>query len=359
MAGSTITQRIALEGAEQIKQALSQIGKVGEEAFAQIQAAGENVKLEKPFGAVDAAAARAGTSIDTMRVRVSNASGAFGAARSAAQGLGDQVGNAASAMSGAQRAGAALANVVLATGSAMRGVGSAVAAGTAQFTNLNFGVTSVAGAFRNAVGEVLKTTGALAALPATLFALAKSASEHRQRNSQQCSGRRRLDHRLSGIRGSSGQTRRRTGAARPGVCGHRVPSERSATRSDRCRQSQRQVCSFGLHSARGDEPALPRSARAGLGCRWRLRTVRNCSHAIRRQSARSHRDLQGGRRSDSRHPGSCRSGGTRRRTVRATGWTGSRPLPVEGRGGNRADRQAAAKSGPDPDARPRSASASR
>src|SRR4051794_30826110 len=112
MAGSTITQRIALEGAEQIKQALSQIGKVGQEAFAQIQTAGENVKLEKPFGAVDTAASRAGSSIDTMRVRVSNASGAFGAARTAAQGLGDQVGSAANAMSGAQRAGAALANVV-------------------------------------------------------------------------------------------------------------------------------------------------------------------------------------------------------------------------------------------------------
>ena len=176
MAGSTITQRIALEGAEQIKQALSQIGKVGQEAFAQIQAAGENVKLDKPFGAVDAAAGRAGASIDTMRVRVSNASGAFGTARSSARALGDQVGNAATAMSGAERAGAALANVVLATGTAMRGVGSAVAAGSAQFTNLNFGVTSVAGAFRNAVGEVLKTTGALAALPATLFVLAKSAS---------------------------------------------------------------------------------------------------------------------------------------------------------------------------------------
>src|SRR5436190_1641956 len=176
MAGSTITQRIALEGAEQIKQALSQIGKVGQEAFGQIQAAGENVKLDKPFNAVDAAGGRAGSSIDTMRVRVSGASSAFGAARTAAQGLGDQVGNAASAMTGAQRAGAALANAVLATGGAMRSVGSAVASGSAHFTNLNFGVTSVAGAFRNAIGEVLKTTGALAALPATLFALAKSAS---------------------------------------------------------------------------------------------------------------------------------------------------------------------------------------
>src|SRR6478609_7709928 len=112
MATSTITQRIALEGADQIKQALAQLGKV------------------------DVAATRAGSSIDTMRVRVSNASGAFGAARASAQGLGAQVGNAATAMSGAERAGAALANVVLATGTAMRGVGSAVAAGTAQFTNL-------------------------------------------------------------------------------------------------------------------------------------------------------------------------------------------------------------------------------
>src|SRR3954471_13432281 len=131
MGGSTITQRIALEGAEQIKQALSQIGKVGQEAFAQIQSAGENVKLEKPLGAVDAAAGRAGASIDSMRVRVSAASGAFGAARSAAQGLGENVGNAARAMSGAERAGAALASAVLATGSAMRGVGAAVATGGA------------------------------------------------------------------------------------------------------------------------------------------------------------------------------------------------------------------------------------
>src|SRR6188508_2795371 len=190
MATSTITQRIALEGADQIKQALAQIGKVGEAAFAQIQAAGENVKLDKPFGAVDAAAGRAGASIDTMRVRVSDASDAFGTARSSARALGDQVGKAATSMSGAERAGAALANVVLATGTAMRGVGSAVAAGSAQFTNLNFGVTSIAGAFRNAVGEVLKTTAALGALPATLFALAKSAASTASeiRNNAQAAG---------------------------------------------------------------------------------------------------------------------------------------------------------------------------
>ena len=190
MAGSTITQRIALEGADQIKQALTQLGKVGQAAFAQIQAAGESVRLEKPLGAVDAAANRVGASIDTMRIRVSGASSAFGAARSAAQGLGENVGNAATAMSGAERAGAALGSSVLATGSALRGVGAAVAAGVGQFTNLNFGVTSVAGAFRNAIGEVLKTTAALGALPATLFALAKSAASTASeiRNNAQAAG---------------------------------------------------------------------------------------------------------------------------------------------------------------------------
>jgi hypothetical protein len=52
MAGPTITQRIALDGADQIKQALSQIGKAGQEAFQQIRDAGEGVKLS----AIEAAA---------------------------------------------------------------------------------------------------------------------------------------------------------------------------------------------------------------------------------------------------------------------------------------------------------------
>ena len=58
MAASTITQRIALEGADQIKQALAQIGKTGQEAFQQIQQAGEGIKLDQPLGAVEAAARR-------------------------------------------------------------------------------------------------------------------------------------------------------------------------------------------------------------------------------------------------------------------------------------------------------------
>lgn len=176
MAGSTIIQRIALEGADQIRQALAQIGKVGQEAFAQIQSAGEKVKLDKSLGAIDTAANRAGASLEGVRARVSNAGAALSVAGTAAQGLGGQVTATANAMSTAERTGAALGRSVIAIGTAMRGVGSAVRAGTSQFTNLNFGVASVTGTFRTAVGEVLKTTAALGALPATLFALAKSAA---------------------------------------------------------------------------------------------------------------------------------------------------------------------------------------
>lgn len=69
MAGPTITQRIALEGADQIKQALSQIGKAGQEAFRQIRDAGEGVKLS----AIETAAKRVGVSVDEMRARVAAA----------------------------------------------------------------------------------------------------------------------------------------------------------------------------------------------------------------------------------------------------------------------------------------------
>jgi hypothetical protein len=69
VAGPTITQRIALEGADQIKQALNQIGKAGQEAFQQIRDAGEGVKLS----AIEVAAKRVGVSVDEMRARVAAA----------------------------------------------------------------------------------------------------------------------------------------------------------------------------------------------------------------------------------------------------------------------------------------------
>jgi hypothetical protein len=115
--------------------------KSGQEAFQQIQQAGEGIKLDRSLGAVESAT-RAGVSIDNMRGRVANASGAFSTASSAAQALAGQVGNASAAMLVAERAGAALAGAVIATGTALRGVDSAVAAGATQFTNLNFGIAS-------------------------------------------------------------------------------------------------------------------------------------------------------------------------------------------------------------------------
>src|ERR1700754_2826237 len=69
MAGSTITQRIALEGADQIKQALGQIGEAGRNAFQQIRDAGQSVKLDP----VEAAAKKAGISVDEMRASVAAA----------------------------------------------------------------------------------------------------------------------------------------------------------------------------------------------------------------------------------------------------------------------------------------------
>jgi phage-related protein len=69
MVGSTITQRIALEGSDQIKQALRQIGEAGRNAFQQIRDAGQSVKLD----AVEAAAKKAGVSVDEMRARVAAA----------------------------------------------------------------------------------------------------------------------------------------------------------------------------------------------------------------------------------------------------------------------------------------------
>lgn len=176
MPGSTITQRIALEGAEQIKQALAQIGKTGQDAFAQIQQAGEKINLDRSLGSIDASAKRTGASVEEMNGRLANAGGAFAAAGTAAQVAGSRVGTAAGAMSGAERAGAAMASAVIGIGAALRSIGSAVTTGAAHFTNLNFGIDTIAAGFRTAAGEILKTTAVLGALPGALFALAKSAA---------------------------------------------------------------------------------------------------------------------------------------------------------------------------------------
>ena len=60
MARPTISQRIALEGGDQIKRALADLGKAGEDAFGKLQKAGEKVNLSGPVAAVEAATKRTG-----------------------------------------------------------------------------------------------------------------------------------------------------------------------------------------------------------------------------------------------------------------------------------------------------------
>src|SRR3954466_7785983 len=76
MARPTISQRIALEGGDQIKRALADIGKAGEDAFSQLQKAGEKVNLSGPVAALEASTKRAGSVVDELRQRMAGAGGA-------------------------------------------------------------------------------------------------------------------------------------------------------------------------------------------------------------------------------------------------------------------------------------------
>ena len=70
MAGSTITQRITLEGADEIKRALADIGKAGEQALRQIQDAGKGADFGKDltgeFAKVEKAAESFGISLRNL-----------------------------------------------------------------------------------------------------------------------------------------------------------------------------------------------------------------------------------------------------------------------------------------------------
>src|SRR5690242_8158887 len=76
MARPTISQRIALEGGEQIKRALAYLGQVGEAAFAKLQRAGEKVNLTAPVGALSASAKTASATIEELRQRMAGVGGA-------------------------------------------------------------------------------------------------------------------------------------------------------------------------------------------------------------------------------------------------------------------------------------------
>ena len=76
MARPTISQRIALEGGDQIRKALADLGKAGEDAFAQLQKAGEKVNLSAPITAIEGATKRTGAVVDELRQRLTGAGGA-------------------------------------------------------------------------------------------------------------------------------------------------------------------------------------------------------------------------------------------------------------------------------------------
>ena len=241
----------------------------------------------------------------------------------------------------AERTGAALGRSVIAMGTAVRGVGSAVRAGTSQFTNLNFGVTSVTGAFRTAVGEVLKTTAALGALPATLFALAKSAASTASevRNNALAAGTSTSAYQeFAAAAGKLGGEQEQLAQAFAVIQDHAANLQRAITDSEK---ANRRFFSSGT-------PSLEEMSRHYAELREK---VANAGGAFERygiavteaggEIARSNRGLPRHRR---QHRGDPRSRGPRGqgcRSVRRQGRPAACPIAVEGQRGHREDRAAA------------------
>lgn len=102
---NNITQRIALEGGKEVQAQLQAIGSTGQQAFNNIKSASDKLNVSSSIGAVEAAAAKAGVSFNTMAAQVQKASAGVGAATAAA------ASGATSFASGAARASAAAAEV--------------------------------------------------------------------------------------------------------------------------------------------------------------------------------------------------------------------------------------------------------
>jgi len=166
MARPTISQRIALEGGDQIKRALADLGKAGEDAFGKLQKAGEKVNLSGPAAAVEAATRRAGTTVDELRQRMA---GAGGAAAQSGAGFAQFGG----ALASTQQRLVAAVNVGARVGLAMQGVGSAFSRAFGRVREFGEGVT---GALQSVSATVLKSVATLGAVPAAFFAIANSAA---------------------------------------------------------------------------------------------------------------------------------------------------------------------------------------
>ena len=166
MARPTISQRIALEGGDQIKRALADLGKAGEDAFAQLQKAGEKVNLSGPVSALEASTKRAGATVDELRQRMT---GAGGAAAQSGAGFAQFGG----AVQTTQQRLVAAVNVGARVGLALQGVGTAFSGAFGRVREFGDGVTST---LRSMGSTVLKSAAALTAVSAAFFTIATSAA---------------------------------------------------------------------------------------------------------------------------------------------------------------------------------------
>lgn len=120
MPSNNITQRISLEGGQEVKAQLQDIGKSGEQAFNNIRTAGEKLNLQSSIGAVEQSAKRAGVSFSEMAGRVSAASTNIGTATAAA---GAGAGHFAADISNVGRAAAATGAAADAGGAGVKSFG--------------------------------------------------------------------------------------------------------------------------------------------------------------------------------------------------------------------------------------------
>lgn len=166
MSRPTISQRIALEGGDQVKRALADLGKAGEDAFAQLQKAGEKVNLSAPIAAVEAATKSTSAIIDELRQRITGANGAAAQSGTGFTQLGGAVEATQQRLVAAVNAGARI-------GLALQGVGTAFSAAFGKAREFGDGVTS---AIESVGATVLKSVATLTAVPAAFLAIAVSAA---------------------------------------------------------------------------------------------------------------------------------------------------------------------------------------
>ena len=165
MARPTISQRIALEGGDQIKRALADLGKAGEDAFSQLQKAGEKVNLTGPRRDRSRDQAASAT-VDELRQRLVGIGGV--AAQS-----GSGFAQFGSVVETTQQRLVAAVNVGARVGLAVQGIGTAFSGAFGKVREFGEGVT---GAVESVSSTVLKSTAALTAVPAAFLAIAVSAS---------------------------------------------------------------------------------------------------------------------------------------------------------------------------------------